>query len=110
MYQHIILVLFRKTNFFRGIPFHSVLFRASELALPRNLERLGMSAFFRGIAETVPSIFRGIFCGNKFRSQPYLLFIFPWGGGRGSPCTLILRGLKFLTDQSSPHHTLLLFM
>jgi hypothetical protein len=47
--------------FFRGIPFRSVSFRASELALPRNSECLGMNTFFRGITETVPSLFRGIF-------------------------------------------------
>jgi hypothetical protein len=41
--------------------FLSFLFRASELALPRNSECLGMSTFFRGITETVPSLFRGIF-------------------------------------------------
>ncbi len=52
---------FRKTSFFRGIPFHSVPFRASELALPRNSECLGMSTFFRGITEIIPSLFRGIF-------------------------------------------------
>ena len=46
---------FRKTSFFRGIPFRSVPFRASELALPRNSECLGMSTFFRGITKTVPS-------------------------------------------------------
>jgi hypothetical protein len=60
------------TIFFRGIPFRSVPFRASELALPRNSECLGMSTFFRGITETVPSLFRGIFSERKkkFRSQP----------------------------------------
>jgi hypothetical protein len=30
------------------------------LALPRNSECLGMSTFFRGITETIPSLFRGI--------------------------------------------------
>ncbi len=49
---------FVKLFFFCGIPFRSVLFRASELALPRNSECLGMSAFFRGITKTVPSLFR----------------------------------------------------
>ncbi len=39
---------------------NSVPFRASELALPRNSECLGMGTFFRGITETVPSLFRGI--------------------------------------------------
>jgi len=52
---------FRKTSFFRGIPFRSVPFRASELALPRNSECLGMSTFFRGITEIIPSLFCGIF-------------------------------------------------
>jgi hypothetical protein len=56
-----ILLLFRKTNIFRGIPFRSVPFRASELALPRNSECLGMNAFFSGITEIVPSLFRGFF-------------------------------------------------
>jgi hypothetical protein len=54
-------LLFDKTNFFRGILFHSVPFGASELALLRNSECLGMSAFFRGITESVPSLFRRIF-------------------------------------------------
>ncbi len=39
----------------------SVPFWASEWALPRTSECLGMSTFFRGITETVPSLFRGIF-------------------------------------------------
>jgi hypothetical protein len=65
-------LLFRKTSFFRGIPLRSVPFRASELALPRNSECLGMSTFFRGITETIPSLFRGIFSERKFRSQPYV--------------------------------------
>jgi hypothetical protein len=56
--------------FFRGIPFHSVPFRASELALPRNSECLGMSAFFRGITETVPSLFRGIFSERNSVPNP----------------------------------------
>ncbi len=56
----IILLLFRKTSFFLGIPFRFVSFRASELALLRNSECLGMSAFFRGITEIVPSLFRRI--------------------------------------------------
>ena len=41
--------------------FYSVPFRASELALPRNSECLGMSTLFRGITESVPSLYRGIF-------------------------------------------------
>jgi hypothetical protein len=39
----------------------SIPFRASEWVLPRNSECLGMSTFFRGMTETVPSLFRGIF-------------------------------------------------
>ncbi len=58
------LCKFRKTSFFRGIPFYSDPFRASELALPRNSECLGMSTFFRGITETIPSLFRGI-CSER---------------------------------------------
>jgi hypothetical protein len=51
---------------FRGIPYRSVPFRASELALPRNSECIGMSTFFRGITEYVPSLLRGIFSeGNS---------------------------------------------
>jgi hypothetical protein len=52
--------------------FHSVPvpFRASELALPRNSECLGMSAFFRGITETVPSLFRGIFSERNSVPNP----------------------------------------
>jgi hypothetical protein len=74
MYRQINLVsylqLFRKTNFFRGIPCRSVPFRASELALPRNSECLGMRAFFRGITETVPSLFRGIFSERNSVPNP----------------------------------------
>ncbi len=64
------LCKFRKTSFFRGIPFHSVLFRASELALPRNLECLGMITFFRGITETILSLFRGIFLERNSVPNP----------------------------------------
>ena len=62
--------LFLTTNFFRGIPFRSIPFRASELALPRNSECLGMRAFFRGITETVPSLFRGIFSERNSVPNP----------------------------------------
>jgi hypothetical protein len=65
-----ILLLFCKTNFFRGIPFLSVPFRTSELALPRNSECLGMSAFFRGITETIPSLFLGIFLERNSVPNP----------------------------------------
>ncbi len=61
---------FCETIFFRGIPFRSVPFRASELALPRNSECLGMSTFFRGITETVPSLFRGIFSERNSVPNP----------------------------------------
>jgi hypothetical protein len=61
---------FVKLFFFRGIPFRSVPFRASESALPRNSECLGMSALFRGITETVPSLFRGIFSERNSVSNP----------------------------------------
>ena len=61
---------FRKTSFFRGIPFRSVPFRASELALPRNSECLGMSTFFRGITEIIPSLFRGIFSERNSVPNP----------------------------------------
>ncbi len=47
---------FVKLIFFRG---NSLPFRASELAFPLSLEGLGMSTFFRGITETIPSLFRG---------------------------------------------------
>jgi len=56
--------------FFRGIPFRSVSFRASELALPQNSECLGMSTFFRGITETVPRLFRGIFSERNSVPNP----------------------------------------
>jgi hypothetical protein len=49
---------------------HAVLFRASELALTRSTECLGMSVFFRGITETVPSLFRGI-TKSIFRYQSF---------------------------------------
>ena len=42
-----------------SVPFRSV--RASELALPRDPEGLGISTFFQGLTETVLSLFRGIF-------------------------------------------------
>ncbi len=45
------LVCSVKLHFF--VEFRSVPFRASELALPRNSECLGMSTFFRGITEIV---------------------------------------------------------
>ena len=61
---------FRKTSFFLGIPFRSVPFRASELALPRNSECLGMSTFFRGITEIIPSLFRGIFSERNSVPNP----------------------------------------
>jgi hypothetical protein len=67
--------------FFRGIPFRSVSFRASELALPRNSECLGMSTFFRGITETVPSLFRGIFSERNSVPNPTWLFIQDPGSG-----------------------------
>ncbi len=51
-------------------PWNFVPFRASELALPRNSEYLGMSTFFRGITETVPSLFRGIFSERNSVPNP----------------------------------------
>ncbi len=62
--------LFCKTYFFRGIPFRSVPFRSSELALPRKSECLGMSTFFRGITEIIPSLFRGIFSERNSVPNP----------------------------------------
>jgi hypothetical protein len=62
--------LFCKTYFFRGIPFRSIPFRSSELALPRKSECLGMSTFFRGITETIPSLFRGIFSERNSVPNP----------------------------------------
>jgi hypothetical protein len=61
---------FCKTYFFCGIPFRSVPFRFSELALPRKSECLGMSTFFRGIRETIPSLFRGIFSERNSVPNP----------------------------------------
>ncbi len=58
-----------KTSFFRRT---SVSFQASELALPRNSECLGMSTFFRGITETVPSLFRGIFSERNSVPNPII--------------------------------------
>jgi hypothetical protein len=63
---------FCKTYFFRGIPFRFIPFRTSELALPRKSEFLGMSTFFRGITETVPSLFRGIFSERNSVPNPNL--------------------------------------
>ncbi len=65
--------LFCKTYFFRGIPFRFIPFWTSELTLLRKSECLGTSTFFHGITETILSLFRGIFFGTKFRSQPYLV-------------------------------------
>jgi hypothetical protein len=62
--------LFCTTIFSPGIPFRSVPFLASELALPRNSECLGMSTFFRGITETVLSLFRGIFSERTLAGMP----------------------------------------
>ncbi len=53
--------------------YRSVPFRASELAFPRKSECLGMSTFFRGITETVPSLFRGIF--SEQNSVPNTTFV-----------------------------------
>ncbi len=53
--------LFCESYFF---PQNSIPFRASELALPRNSECSGISTFFRGITETIPSLFRGI-CSER---------------------------------------------
>jgi hypothetical protein len=67
MYRQIILL----SNFAAvSAEFRSVPFRASELALPRNSECLGMRAFFRGITETVPSLFRGIFSERNSVPNP----------------------------------------
>jgi hypothetical protein len=49
---------------------YSVPFRASELTLPRKSEYLGMSTFFRGITETIPSLFRGIFSERNSVPNP----------------------------------------
>ncbi len=54
-----------KLNFFaefRSVPF--------QLALPRNSECLGMGTFIRGITETVPSLFRGIFSERNSVPNP----------------------------------------
>jgi hypothetical protein len=59
-----------KLHFFCGIPFRSVLLRASELALPHNSECLGMSTFFRRITEIIPSLFRGIFSERNSVPNP----------------------------------------
>jgi hypothetical protein len=71
-FYYTVIWLLCKTIFFRGIPFRSVPFRASELALPRNSECLGMSTFFRGITETIPSLFRGIFSERNSVPNPKL--------------------------------------
>jgi hypothetical protein len=51
--------------------FHAVLFRVTEWTLPRHSESRGMSTLFRGVTKSIPSLFRGIFFGTKFRWQPY---------------------------------------
>ncbi len=55
--------------------FRSVPFRASELALPWNSECLGMSTFFRGIKETIPSLFRGSFSERNSVPNPRLYLL-----------------------------------
>jgi hypothetical protein len=53
---------FCKTNLFRRIPFHAVLFRASELALPRNLGMPWNEHFLpRNNGNRFLSLFRGIY-------------------------------------------------
>ena len=59
-----------KTSFFRGIPFRSLPFRASELTLPCTSKCLGMSTFFCGITKNVPSLFRGIFSEQNSVANP----------------------------------------
>jgi hypothetical protein len=44
-----ILFIWALTSFFRGVPFRSIPFRTSELALPRHTEFHERSTFFRGI-------------------------------------------------------------
>ncbi len=73
------LVCSVKLHFFAE--FRSVPFRASELAFPRNSECLGMSTFFRGITETIPSLFRGIFSERNSVPNPTR----NKGGGTHSP-------------------------
>ncbi len=60
-----------KLNFFAK--FRSVPFRASELALPRNSECLGLSTFFRWITETIPSLFRRIFSERNSVPNPIII-------------------------------------
>jgi hypothetical protein len=60
------------------ISFRSVSFRALELALPRNSECLGMSTFFRGITETVPSLFRRIFSERNSVPNPKRICPLSW--------------------------------
>jgi hypothetical protein len=57
-------------KFFRGILFRSVPFRASESPLPQNSKCLGMSTFFRGITEIIPSLFLGICLERNFVPNP----------------------------------------
>jgi hypothetical protein len=74
MYRQIILLsfllLFRKTNFFRGISFRSVpnfgIGYSAELGMPRNEGFLPRNNGNR--SESIP---RNFF-GTKYRSQPYL--------------------------------------
>jgi hypothetical protein len=61
---------FVKLHYFREIPFRSVWFRTTKLTLSMNTEFCGMSTFFRGITETVPSLFRGIFSERNFDGNP----------------------------------------
>jgi hypothetical protein len=60
-----------KLNFFAG--FRSILFRSelrNGLFRGRNSECLGMSTFFSGITEIVPSLFRGIFSERNSVPNP----------------------------------------
>jgi hypothetical protein len=61
--------LFCKTNIIPLILFRSEL-RNGLFRVPRNA--LGMSTFFRGITESIPSLFRGIFSERNSVANPIL--------------------------------------
>ncbi len=57
--------LFLKTNFLRVLRFHSI----PSFGIDSSVN-LGMCTFFRGITETVPSLFRGIFSERNSVANP----------------------------------------
>ncbi len=95
---HIPLTKIEKPYNFLAVPenyfsaeFRSVLFRASEWALPWDSEFRRNEHFFRGITESVPRLFRGIFSERNSVANPNMdqthLLRMKYGGRRYGPWT-----------------------